>query len=102
MFQKGPGEGYMAAKADVKKHWPNAVCKFKQALSINGYVIYKTKEDYEKDLGIASGKTARDAWNQALYTTKETNERNPSKENRIIGKVVSKPPRTQSYLRRSS
>lgn len=56
MFQKGPGEGYMAAKADVLRCRPQAKCHRYE----HGYAIYVDGKL------IAGGATARHAWNNAL------------------------------------
>jgi len=58
MFQKGPGEGYMAAKADCLKIDPSLVCK-----KIEGeYGVFRG------DRCIGAARIARDAWGEALGT----------------------------------
>lgn len=71
-MQRGPGEGYMAAKDEVRKLMPESVCCRKESIcDIKGYVVYPTKEDADNDTnGYASAATARDAWNNALNKLK--------------------------------
>lgn len=67
MFQKGPGEGYMAAKEAALALCPSAVCRFKKTRALSGFVVYSNKKHADYDVhAIASGASARDAWNKAL------------------------------------
>lgn len=59
MWQKGPGEGYMAAKDEVRELCPDAVCRviYFPSGKRAGYVV----EDAEGNtLGRAIGATLRD------------------------------------------
>lgn len=62
-FQRGPGEGYHAAKDAVLAVVPTAVCVRRQFSSIRGYVVYRTRGD---TIGIAGAGSAREAWSLAL------------------------------------
>jgi hypothetical protein len=62
-FQRGPGEGYHAAKAAVLAICPTAVCRRRFSGSIRGYVVYRTRGGAT---GIAGAGSAREAWNLAL------------------------------------
>lgn len=63
-WQKGPGEGYMAAKKEVLAICPSAVCYRVTGWGcVTGYVVYRDKN---AKTGIGSGTNARDAWNNAL------------------------------------
>lgn len=60
-MQIGPGEGYMAAKADVIALEPSAVCRRREAASgIAGYVIIVDGRV------ICSSGSARGCWGRAL------------------------------------
>lgn len=58
MFQRGPGEGYQAAKADALAIDNTLRCKRVD----RGYAVMRG----ERCLG--AGRNARDAWNDALET----------------------------------
>ena len=59
-FQKGPGEGYMAAKQDFLDRVPTAYCKRHLRGLRPLYVVYVNGERY------SSAYMSRDAWNNAL------------------------------------
>jgi len=56
MFQRGPGEGYMAAKADALAIDKTLRCK----KTDRGYGVMRG------DRCLGAGRIARDAWNEAL------------------------------------
>jgi hypothetical protein len=70
MFRRGPGEGYVSAKASVLKLLPTAVCVRRQFGSLKGWVVYH--DGSQTPPGVAAAAMARDAWNAALakLTTK--------------------------------
>lgn len=76
MMQKGPGEGYMAAKDEALALKPGLKCKrIMYGSSVLGYVVLDPK-DADRQYG--RGPVARDAWGEAVECLK-TGER-PSLE----------------------
>ena len=61
MFQKGPGEGYQAAKSDAQTINPNLRCR----LSNNGGITHYRILDGNVDVGCGAA-SAREAWNKIL------------------------------------
>lgn len=61
MFQKGPGDGYMAAKQAALLREPTASCRLSYSGGTRHYRIFVG----ERDIGCAAG-SSRDAWNRFL------------------------------------
>lgn len=60
MFQRGPGEGYHAAKAEAIALEPRAACRRETASGIVGYVIRVDGR------AMCSAGSARECWGKAL------------------------------------
>jgi len=69
MWQKGPGAGYGAARAEVLLRFPKAVCRRETRgtgqISITGYFVYLDGND-RRERADGAGRSAREAWNKAL------------------------------------
>lgn len=66
MFQRGPGEGYHAAKAECLKQEPSANCR----LAFNGGIRHYRIHVGDEDVSCAA-KSSRAAWNKFLDRLEE-------------------------------
>lgn len=62
MFQKGPGEGYHAAKDDFLAAVPGSVCKVEWRAGMKCFSVYRPGDDRP----FAIDSNARSAWNKSL------------------------------------